>query len=75
MQAKSSSVWLPSESVAFRWLLVPRLLGAFLLHITDCDETYNYWEPVSTTLVCVLCGVVGGNHSFPLQLKWAGLQS
>ena len=43
---KSSSGWLPLESVAFRWLLVPRLLGAFLVHISDCDETYNYWEPV-----------------------------
>ncbi|CAI8037241.1 Alpha-1,2-mannosyltransferase ALG9 [Geodia barretti] len=42
---KSSSGWLPLESVAFRWLLVPRLLGAFLVHISDCDETYNYWEP------------------------------
>uniref|UniRef100_A0A8D8H0B6 Mannosyltransferase n=1 Tax=Culex pipiens TaxID=7175 RepID=A0A8D8H0B6_CULPI len=23
-----------------------RLLSAFFVHITDCDETYNYWEPV-----------------------------
>ena len=40
------SFWLPTPSVAFRWLLVPRLLGAFFMHISDCDETYNYWEPV-----------------------------
>ena len=51
MQAKSLSLWMPSQSVAFRLLLVPRLLGAFLMHISDCDETYNYWEPV---IVCIV---------------------
>ena len=47
MQGASSTLWVPSQQVAFLWLLVPRVLGAFLMHITDCDETYNYWEPVS----------------------------
>ncbi|EAT41035.1 AAEL007308-PA, partial [Aedes aegypti] len=30
----------------FSVLLVARLLSAKFLHITDCDETYNYWEPL-----------------------------
>ena len=40
------SFWAPSSSLAFRWLLIPRLLSAFFMHISDCDETFNYWEPV-----------------------------
>ena len=40
------SFWAPSTSQAFRWLLIPRLLSAFFMHISDCDETFNYWEPV-----------------------------
>ncbi|XP_055636364.1 alpha-1,2-mannosyltransferase ALG9 isoform X1 [Toxorhynchites rutilus septentrionalis] len=30
----------------FCCFLIIRLLSAFFLHITDCDETYNYWEPL-----------------------------
>ncbi|XP_029719284.2 alpha-1,2-mannosyltransferase ALG9 [Aedes albopictus] len=30
----------------FSVILVARLLSAKFLHITDCDETYNYWEPL-----------------------------
>ena len=28
-------------------LLIVRLISAFCMHISDCDETFNYWEPVS----------------------------
>lgn len=30
----------------FGVVLVARLFSAKFLHITDCDETYNYWEPL-----------------------------
>lgn len=41
------STWLPSAGAAFRALLVVRLVSAFCMHVSDCDETFNYWEPVS----------------------------
>eukprot|EP00035_Acanthoeca_spectabilis_P039164 m.59601 g.59601 ORF g.59601 m.59601 type:complete len:549 (+) comp9470_c0_seq1:528-2174(+) len=31
---------------AFTVLLVPRLVGSAVSHITDCDEVFNYWEPL-----------------------------
>ena len=42
-----SGAWAPSPSVAFRGILVARLMSVFFMHISDCDETFNYWEPVS----------------------------
>ena len=30
----------------FACLLVPRLLSALLNIIHDCDEVFNYWEPL-----------------------------
>ena len=35
---------------AFLCLLPLRLLGALVLGVADCDETFNYWEP--THYVC-----------------------
>lgn len=32
--------------VVFLPLLAVRLLSAFYSSISDCDETFNYWEPV-----------------------------
>ena len=29
------------------FLLAVRLLGACLVTVGDCDEVYNYWEPLS----------------------------
>lgn len=44
------SVKPPSNSIswksAFLVLLASKLLSAFLNIIHDCDETYNYWEPL-----------------------------
>lgn len=37
----------PSSDTAFKALLSARFCAAVWSHITDCDETYNYWEPVS----------------------------
>jgi len=42
-----SGPWVPGQGLVFRALLVARLLSAFFMHISDCDEVYNYWEPVS----------------------------
>ena len=32
--------------LVFKLLLVPRLLSALINIIHDCDETFNYWEPL-----------------------------
>lgn len=32
-------------AVVIFWLV--RLLSALYSNISDCDETYNYWEPVN----------------------------
>lgn len=35
----------PGGDTAFKLLLSARFCSAMWSHITDCDETYNYWEP------------------------------
>ena len=35
----------PSLTTALKLLIAFRLIPAVWLHITDCDETYNYWDP------------------------------
>ena len=40
--------WAPSAYTAFKALLSVRLCAAIWSNISDCDETYNYWEPVCT---------------------------
>eukprot|EP00795_Rhopilema_esculentum_P016703 gene16703-8152_t len=37
--------WYPKASVVFNVLLSARISAAFLSNISDCDETFNYWEP------------------------------
>lgn len=37
--------WTPSTSTAFKALLSARLCAAVWSNISDCDETFNYWEP------------------------------
>ncbi|KAF8959365.1 mannosyltransferase [Entomortierella lignicola] len=36
----------PSFSVAFKALLLVRALGATYSNISDCDEVFNFWEPM-----------------------------
>lgn len=43
-QARSEP-YCPSFNIAFRLLLIVRVLGAIFSNIADCDEVYNYWEP------------------------------
>lgn len=32
--------------LAFKALILARFGAALFIHITDCDETFNYWEPL-----------------------------
>lgn len=36
----------PRTSTILLCLLVPRLLSSLYNIIHDCDEVYNYWEPL-----------------------------
>ncbi|KDQ15681.1 glycosyltransferase family 22 protein [Botryobasidium botryosum FD-172 SS1] len=38
--------WCPSLSVAFRIFMAIRVTGAMYSIIQDCDEVYNFWEPL-----------------------------
>lgn len=38
-------VWSPSTRTAFKALLSARLCATIWSSISDCDETFNYWEP------------------------------
>lgn len=44
-QGPVSEPWAPSAHTAWRLLLSIRLCAAVWSGISDCDETYNYWEP------------------------------
>ncbi|GFN98152.1 mannosyltransferase [Plakobranchus ocellatus] len=37
--------WTPSPGTAFKLLMSTRLCAALWSSVSDCDETYNYWEP------------------------------
>ncbi|KAF5295400.1 hypothetical protein FQA39_LY13061 [Lamprigera yunnana] len=41
----SSGLIYPGGDTAFKALLSARFCAAIWSHISDCDETYNYWEP------------------------------
>lgn len=43
----------PSADIAFKALLSARFCAAMWSNISDCDETFNYWEPVGLSL-CTL---------------------
>jgi alpha-1,2-mannosyltransferase len=38
--------WTPNVLITFLVLCLIRVLGALTNGIADCDETYNYWEPL-----------------------------
>lgn len=44
-QVLSAEPWTPSPYTAFKVLLSARLGAAVWSGISDCDETFNYWEP------------------------------
>ncbi|XP_065644928.1 alpha-1,2-mannosyltransferase ALG9 isoform X2 [Hydra vulgaris] len=37
--------WCPRASSVFNLLLSARITASFISTISDCDETFNYWEP------------------------------
>ncbi|TMW64472.1 hypothetical protein Poli38472_011352 [Pythium oligandrum] len=39
-------LWTPTLETAVSLLLVPRVISSLLNPIADCDETFNYWEPL-----------------------------
>ncbi|OCH96425.1 glycosyltransferase family 22 protein [Obba rivulosa] len=38
--------WCPGFSTALRIVLIIRVLGAMYSNISDCDEVFNFWEPL-----------------------------
>ncbi|XP_069597994.1 alpha-1,2-mannosyltransferase ALG9 isoform X1 [Ranitomeya imitator] len=42
---KTGQVWAPEGATAFKCLISARFCAALLSNISDCDETFNYWEP------------------------------
>ncbi|KAF9567750.1 glycosyltransferase family 22 protein [Agrocybe pediades] len=38
--------WAPSFSLALRIMLLVRVAGAMYSNISDCDEVFNFWEPL-----------------------------
>ena len=44
--ARKRRQW-PGALLALQLLFFARIVAALTAHITDCDETFNYWEPVS----------------------------
>lgn len=43
----AKNVLVPAADVAFKALLSARFCSAIWSFITDCDETFNYWEPLN----------------------------
>ncbi|KAL3282796.1 hypothetical protein HHI36_005962 [Cryptolaemus montrouzieri] len=41
-----SPLLFPAGDTAFKAILSARFCAAIWSHITDCDETFNYWEPM-----------------------------
>ncbi|XP_032777256.2 alpha-1,2-mannosyltransferase ALG9 isoform X1 [Daphnia magna] len=42
----TKDIWSPNIKTVFKALASARLCAAVWNNITDCDETYNYWEPL-----------------------------
>ncbi|KAJ1975121.1 mannosyltransferase [Dimargaris verticillata] len=42
----SRDIFVPSFTVVFRLLACIRAFGALMMPLGDCDEVYNYWEPM-----------------------------
>ncbi|XP_067647618.1 alpha-1,2-mannosyltransferase ALG9 isoform X2 [Eurosta solidaginis] len=43
---EGKSTLVPSVETAFKTFISARLCSAIWTYISDCDETYNYWEPL-----------------------------
>lgn len=45
-QLAERHLWAPTFETAVSLLILPRVVSALLNPIADCDETFNYWEPL-----------------------------
>jgi alpha-1,2-mannosyltransferase len=45
-RAEERRLWTPTLETAVSLLVLPRMASALLNPIADCDETFNYWEPL-----------------------------
>jgi len=43
---KVTEVYLPETMTCAKLLLTASMTASLTCHVTDCDETYNYWEPL-----------------------------
>ncbi|KAK6962505.1 alpha-1 2-mannosyltransferase ALG9-like isoform X1 [Biomphalaria glabrata] len=43
--SSSDEPWSPTPGTTFKLLMSARLCAALWSVVSDCDETYNYWEP------------------------------
>ncbi|KAF8527552.1 glycosyltransferase family 22 protein [Hysterangium stoloniferum] len=46
LRRSAKAPWTPSFSLAFRMLLLLRVSAAMYSNIQDCDEVFNFWEPL-----------------------------
>ncbi|CAH1104656.1 unnamed protein product [Psylliodes chrysocephalus] len=46
VESTSPGLIFPAGDTAFKSLLSARFCAAIWSHISDCDETFNYWEPM-----------------------------
>ncbi|KII93600.1 glycosyltransferase family 22 protein [Plicaturopsis crispa FD-325 SS-3] len=46
LRRSAKRIWSPSFSLAVRILLLVRITGAMYSVIQDCDEVFNFWEPL-----------------------------
>lgn len=44
--ASKANTVVPGADTAFKAFLSARLCSAIWSHVSDCDETFNYWEPI-----------------------------
>lgn len=43
---RTTEIWLPEASTVFKLFMSANLAAALLSNISDCDEIFNYWEPL-----------------------------
>ncbi|KAE8211356.1 hypothetical protein CF326_g9964, partial [Tilletia indica] len=66
-QPRTPISWTPSLGLAFRLILIVRLLGARFSIISDCDETYNYWEALHLLVFPPATNSSGAGSLLPFQ--------
>jgi alpha-1,2-mannosyltransferase len=65
-----SQPWMPGAYTSFKLLLSIRLCAAVWNIVGDCDETYNYWEPVRYYLLWKYRPLLGSCLTNMCDKKW-----